>query len=393
MIYKITLPQLVDNKKKYNASDIEIDHVGYFIGTTLSYRYDGLDANDLKEFGLVLEDKKTINLQDKTVYRFPKLNLPRQKLELLKEKYNCKVIRNKEKAEILIVSPKYVNSLVKTNYHRSRDLNQYFKLLTSLKQSDLLSECAVNKFNDFFQDPEKFIPGSRIDVCFSYAGYHSTKGVIEAKREDIVHKWKEDINKNLLPSANDLRDVVIESESDFEQWLFLQDNSRTIILDEDVMNLTNEGLAIIPNDEYNTIHSMLTSTDQETRSLCVEMIANCNVNESFDVVATLFYWHYDWFKNSNNWNTVNVKALRQALKEFGGVNHENHSIYQYNQFISKMINRGKLTKFVFENTRKRLYTKLINQMVGPGSEMWTVKEIDLTLRPEEFNKIKFNETE
>jgi hypothetical protein len=32
-------------------------------------------------------------------------------------------------------------------------------------------------------------------------------------------------------------------------------------------------------------------------------------------------------------------------------------------------------------------------MVGPGSEMWTVKEIDLTLRPEEFNKIKFNETE
>ena len=90
---------------------------------------------------------------------------------------------------------------------------------------------------------------------------------------------------------------------------------------------------------------------------------------------------------------MNVKALRQALKEFGGVNHENHSIYQYNQFISKMINRGKLTKFVFENTRKRLYTKLINQMVGPGSEMWTVKEIDLTLRPEEFNKIKFNETE
>ena len=55
----------------------------------MSYRYDGLDANDLKEFGLVLEDKKTINLQDKTVYRFPKLNLPRQKFELLKEKYNC----------------------------------------------------------------------------------------------------------------------------------------------------------------------------------------------------------------------------------------------------------------------------------------------------------------
>ena len=48
-----------------------------------------------------------------------------------------------------------------------------------------------------------------------------------------------------------------------------------------------------------------------TRSIALEMLANCNVNKSFDVVSGLYYWwHYDWCKNTNNWNTVNVKALR-----------------------------------------------------------------------------------
>ena len=32
-----------------------------------------------------------VDITDKKLYRFPKLHLPRQKVDLLKDKYNCKV--------------------------------------------------------------------------------------------------------------------------------------------------------------------------------------------------------------------------------------------------------------------------------------------------------------
>ena len=72
------------------------------------------------------------------------------------------------------------------------------------------------------------------------------------------------------------------------------------------------------NNELENIQQMITSSDRDNRSLALEMLANCNVNASFDVVSNIYYWQYDWLKDTNNWNTVNVKALRSKMKAFEG---------------------------------------------------------------------------
>jgi hypothetical protein len=50
----------------------------------------------------------------------------------------------------------------------------------------------------------------------------------------------------------------------------------------------------------------------DNRALALEMLANCNIDKSFDVVSGIYWWYYDWLKTANNWNTVNVKAMRNA---------------------------------------------------------------------------------
>ena len=64
------------------------------------------EIEDIEAMGfnnLNLKSNNTLSVQDKTLFRYPKLDLPRQKVDLLKEKYNCKVIRDPDKADIHIV--------------------------------------------------------------------------------------------------------------------------------------------------------------------------------------------------------------------------------------------------------------------------------------------------
>jgi hypothetical protein len=39
---------------------------------------------------------------------------------------------------------------------------------------------------------------------------------------------------------------------------------------------------------------MIMSNDIENRSLALEMISNCNISKSYDVVSGLYFWNWDW---------------------------------------------------------------------------------------------------
>ena len=163
MLYKLEIPDIKEGHTQIKAEGVSINRLGYHVGAIQGWE---VQDKDLTHLGLKLDK---VDLQDKSIYRFPKLNLPRAKFDLLKEKFSCKLIRNKDNADAAIVSSKYINKLVSTNWYMSVDSSQLFKFLTQLKQADLLAQCAVDKFNNFFQDPEQFIPGCRIQVTSSYS--------------------------------------------------------------------------------------------------------------------------------------------------------------------------------------------------------------------------------
>ena len=109
-------------KKKYiieiNIQEDNIDKDGKLTANAITWKDSGsfllyrsrswvVEKKYLNKLGISLL-KKTVDLQDKKVYRFPKLDLPRQKVDLLKDKFNCKVIRNSNLADIQIVSMNFL---------------------------------------------------------------------------------------------------------------------------------------------------------------------------------------------------------------------------------------------------------------------------------------------
>jgi hypothetical protein len=109
------------------------------------------------------------------------------------------------------------------------------------------------------------------------------------------------------------------------------------------------------------------------------MLANCNIDKSFDVVSNLFYWQYDWLKDTSNWNTVNVKALRKRLKKYqGGTN--NSMIYSYDNYIKNLIKDKKLTKFALDNTRERLYKNVLHDIGGNNANVFSISLDNVKLK-------------
>ena len=88
--------------------------------------------------------------------------------------------------------------------------------------------------------------------------------------------------------------------------------SNKLIMDGQLLDIIDEDLAVIDNTQYDQIENMIKSSDRDNRNMAVEMIANCNINKSFDVVSGIYWWHYDWFKDTDHWNSVNVKSLQKT---------------------------------------------------------------------------------
>ena len=95
----------------YNVSNrlipeaIESEFLGMMVFASEGWSIRDTQKDELKSNFLVQTIDAT-DLQDATIYRFPKLDLPRQKVDVLKEKYNLSVTRNQDKADYSIISYK-----------------------------------------------------------------------------------------------------------------------------------------------------------------------------------------------------------------------------------------------------------------------------------------------
>jgi hypothetical protein len=116
---------------------------------------------------------------------------------------------------------------------------------------------------------------------------------------------------------------------------------------------------------------MIQSQDKDNRTLAVEMLANCNVEESFDIVSFLFFWYYDWFKDTNNWNNINVKTLRKRLEKFSGSKDGNRQ-WAYDQYITLLSEENKLTDFIVKKTIQKMYTSVIQNTFGCKNNVFSI---------------------
>jgi|TARA_B110000977_G_scaffold44850_1_gene61003 hypothetical protein len=372
-------------KLEINCKTANIDSNGRLTGDAFTWNFmDGMHIYSSDSWEVRTEDMhklgvpglvNSVNLQDKKIYRYPRLDLPRQKVDLLKEKFNCKVIRDVNKADIGIVSMKFFDKLVNREWGKSISYVEMYGILAELKNSDLLSDFALAELRDFMSQTD-----TTYRVNFQYHKdwgsndaatqkmYEFIEQITQAnKKEDNGHDW-------ILPKEN------------YASYDNIVNSNVALIADTDICSIIDEDLAVISNDKYNDTEKMVQSSDIDNRSLALEMLANCNIEKSFDVVSGIYYWHYDWLKATTNWNTVNVKAFRKRMKSYEG-GHNVQNIFSFNNYLNALAKDRKLTKFAVDSTREKLHTTFLGNTVGPNADVFKVDLESLYINEELTNKI------
>lgn len=332
-----------NGKERLGVGCFSLKEDGYYFGRAKSWY-----AND-EEIALlnIVTTDKTIDLQDKKIYRYPNLELPRQKVDLLKTKFNVKIIRDAELADIHIVSDKLILNLLTLDWGKSLTYAQMFEVFNTLKQNDQLTESGLNKCKELLSIIEKdaYI---RVNVCKDYRYTSPVSDTINDKLSDFDHDGS--------------RDMIIR---DGNVTLYDQLCSATalIVKDVEINKIISEDLAVISEEQFDQVSKMIQSQDRDNRTLAVEMLANCNVEESFDIVSFLFFWYFDWFKDTNNWNNINVKTLRKRLEKFSGSKDTNRQ-WAYDQYITLLHEENKITDFIVQKTIKKMYDSVLKNTFG-----------------------------
>lgn len=340
-----------NGKERLFIGSFSLKEDGYYFGRAKSWYP---DADELDLLGVITSDK-AIDLQDKKIYRYPNLELPRQKVDLLKTKFNVKIIRDAELADIHIVSDKLITNLLTLDWGKSITYPQMFEVFNMLKQNDQLTESGLDKCKEFLSiiEKEAYI---RINVI---KDYRYTSPVAD----DIATKLSE-------YNYHGNRDLIIRDDN-ITLYNQLKNATALIVKDVEINKIISEDLAVISEDQFNQVSKMIQSQDKDNRTLAVEMLANCNVEESFDIVSFLFFWYYDWFKDTNNWNNINVKTLRKRLEKFSG-SKDNNRQWAYDQYVTLLQAENKLTDFIVKKTIKKMYDSVIKNTFGCKNNVFAI---------------------
>ena len=340
-----------NGKERLGIGCFSLKEDGYYFGRSKSWYP---DQDELNLLGVVTSDK-TIDLQDKKIYRYPNLELPRQKVDLLKTKFNVKIIRDAELADIHIVSDKLILNLLTLDWSKSLTYAQMFDVFNHLKQKDELTESGLEKCKEFLGTIEKdaYI---RIHVIKDYRYTSPVADSIANKLSDF------DFDGN--------RDMIVRDDNVI-LYNQLRNTTALIVKDVEINKIISEDLAVIGEDQFNQVSKMIQSQDKDNRTLAVEMLANCNVEESFDIVSFLFFWYYDWFKDTNNWNNINVKTLRKRLEKFSG-SKDNNRQWAYDQYVILLSEENKLTDFIVQKTIKKMYDSVIQNTFGCKKNVFSI---------------------
>jgi hypothetical protein len=329
----------------------------YFMGFSNSWELSKIDIENLNIPNI--KPGKTFSINGKTVYRFPNLSLPRQKVDLLKEKENVKVVRDPDKADIHVISYKFLRSLFDFRYETAVSFVDFFNIIKLGVEEGLFSQECIDDLKLMIKDADK---DSYVSLKSGYYYYDNSSH---------LKQWVDKFNNIIDKYKNGYTKVIILEEKNKKAYEDFLNSGAEIVYDTDILNIIDSELAVLEDDQYDNIIAMITSSDRDNRTLGVEMLANCNIEKSFNIVSDLYWWHYDYIKETNNWNSVNVKSLRNRMKSYEG-GHNTSNIYSFNAYLNQLAKDGKLTRFAVDKTREKLYKTLISSICGDTSEVFKV---------------------
>tara|TARA_R100001591_G_scaffold116154_1_gene132670 strand:+ start:3231 stop:4394 length:1164 start_codon:yes stop_codon:yes gene_type:complete len=330
---------------------------GLFIGKAQGYYNQG--ASYVKDIidQSILNKPTMMQIKGTSIYRFPKLSLPRQKVDHLKESANVSVTRNKDAADYHIISEKLLDSFFESSWSN---------FTTSDEAKDFLESCQNCFTNDAYIMVRDMIEDGML--------YHFA--INSEWRNQNPHKDKLSDSYNKLSRNKQGYDIYVPT-SNLNDYNTIINNPK-LVLDRHIKELCDEGLHVLTEEETYNIEKILGTRDIENLTLALEMMSNCNLEKSFDHVSYLYYFNFEHLKLASNWNNINAKTLRKALDRF--TPYANNSAMYYERYLKKLIEADKLTEWAFKATAKKLFDGGMKSF-GLNKDVFSISLDDIKLNP------------
>ena len=334
--------------------DISLKEIGTFAGM-YEYSYENKISKELIK-GAV---KKSIDWNNiKTIYRFENLTLSRDKLSLLKDKYNIKIIRDQSIADVSIISEKTIEKLLCIEgggYYCSNWTLEAFKNKIKFKLKDAMTLEAY----DHLIDLAALCPdNSIIQGLGSFSTWNTSDSFKKSKLYDL---------DDLFHSNSDIKRFYYISTANQKEWEALHDPTKIFVLDVYVNEVCSEDSVILKWEDYESINKMLRST-AEDRAVAMTLMSNCKIEESKTILALLFYHNGTHMKTTSGWNQVAFKTLRKQFDHYMMGHYGQSHSGVFSKLIRKLAEDNALTEESITHICELVFEKVLNNGCGFNNE-------------------------
>jgi hypothetical protein len=361
------------SKIMITKDNFKIELLGRYIQATNGY-YDTPE---------VLDNLVTINSIDlskiNTIYRLPNLALSRDKLNNVKEKYNIKVIRDMHMADLIVISNKTTEKIMKRKWS--------WALLTKSQFKKLFNSYTGAVHLEVQAEIDEFLTTKMKDedmICtYSNNYYHNPSNMFAKSELKIL---LDDIN------TRDTQTFVYIPLENEKQWDIIFDSRYKLVSDVYMNQICSEDSIIIDKEMYSRLIEMLKST-AEDKTLAMSMMSNCNITESKTYIALLFYHFGEQMKSYKTWNQVAFKTLRKQFDKYMLAWGSGHSS-QYSELIKKLAEDDALTTHAVEHILDLTFKKVVESSSGFNQDgsVFKIDRVHVSLKDEYKEKIKDGKT-
>jgi hypothetical protein len=371
----------IDFEKEKIDTDIFHFRRGIFLDKETSY---GDVEKKLKQLTQTFCEQGESNFDNKIhkkYYRYPNINLSRDKMDNCKQKYGMAKVLNKDKADFSIIGQKMIEKTVEQHWRMSlsslRSIHSFIDKSDSTLYIDGAKDNLTANIKELMEKHGEEYP---ITVnSNNYYRYHNDK-------PNSAEVWLEEFRK-ITTSASYLNTVKEQHIDTFEEIM----NSNTGMLVSDVFmnNLASEDSHVLTGKDYKNIRALLKSTNKEDKAVGMSIMSNCNIQKSKTYLALLFFHFSETLRGEPMWNQVAFKSLRREFDKYCLEYNHYHS-NRYSQCVQYLAEDGALTVNAAEHLITIMFDNVINQSTGINSDnnMFILDKASVKLAPVAKAKVK-----
>ena len=353
--------------------------LGLFVGVKDNYSHH--DHDHLTFTKTSDSEFDTAKLNNAKIFRYPNLALPREKLNIISDKYGSSVIRDHTKADLLVISSKYLDSLYEhawgsINYRGTASLMTLIdmKHMSGVHWSKIFTDKCYEEIRDFI-DP---CPDNSVFIITKPYYWSNTK--ITNQQEAFLNAVTEEKNRGYS---------YYVKNKEVDHYKYLLSNKDKVVFDVTLSKISTEDSVALDEDSFKEVVKMIGSSDDHDTSIGLEIMANCNVEESYEYIAMLLYFYTDKMKYCKGWNHVNFKTIRSKFYKYVIIAPHWGNAWPYNDITKKLCQDGHLTEFAVQVIAANMYKQVLTKTFGIDSTgVFKIDPSVLVLKDEYQKKLK-----